>query len=126
MNKQIETYKELLNEQKQLQVMLHNKKELIKLHVRQLKLQLNPMYEMAGHVKKFTTRDKTSFILAISSDLIANTLLKKIILARAGWFTKIVVPYLFRNYSSNFLKEQKDRFFNRLSDILKRKHGKPG
>ncbi|MBO9203089.1 MULTISPECIES: hypothetical protein [Niastella] len=125
MNRQFKKYKELLEEKHQLEVLLQNKKEVVKADTIKLKLELKPIYEIAGHLNKFTARDKTSLILSLSSDLIADIIFKKIILARAGWLSKLILPYLLKNYSSNFLKEQKNKFFDRLRGILKNTNGKP-
>src|SRR5438067_5956895 len=123
MNKPIQTYKELIEQKQKLEVLLHAQKELIRADVEELKLEVRPLSGVAAQVKKFTTRDKASFVLAVTSDAIATMLVKKIIVARSGWLGKLVLPHLIRNYSSNFLKEQKDKFFHRIGSILKHKNG---
>ena len=123
MNKPIQTYKELIEQKQKLEVLLHAQKELIRADVEELKVEVRPLSGVAAQVKKFTTRDKASFVLAITSDAIATMLVKKIIVARSGWLGKLVLPHLIRNYSSNFLKEQKDKFFHRIASILKHKNG---
>ncbi|MEI9810295.1 MAG: hypothetical protein WDO16_21835 [Bacteroidota bacterium] len=42
------------------------------------------------------TRDKGNFILNAGANKIIDLLVKKLILSRAGWLTRIVVPYLLR------------------------------
>ena len=123
MNKPLQTYKELIDQKQKLEVLLHAQKELIRADVQELKLQVRPLSGVAAQVKKFTTRDKVSLALAVTSDAIATMLVKKIIVARSGWLGKLVLPHLMRNYSSNFLKEQKDKFFHRIVSILKPKNG---
>jgi hypothetical protein len=123
MNKSFQTYDELINQKQKLEVLLHAQKELIRADVEELKLEVRPLSGVAAQVKKFTTRDKASLFLAVTSDAIATLLVKKIIVARSGWLGKLVLPHLMRNYSSNFLKEQKDKFFHRIASILKHKNG---
>ena len=125
MNKKIETYKELIDQKQKLEVLLHAQKELIRADVEELKLELRPLSGVAAYVKKFTTRDKTALLVSISSDVLAQGLLKRVVLARSGWFMKTVLPYFFRNFSSNFLSEQKDKFIDRLRAMLKHSNGKP-
>ena len=36
-----------------------------------------------------------------------DLLIRKLLLARAGWFTKIVVPFLVKNYSSHIIGTEK-------------------
>ncbi len=36
-----------------------------------------------------------------------DLLIRRVILARAGWFTKIVIPFLVKNYSSHIIGEEK-------------------
>lgn len=90
----------------------------------QLKIELRPISGVPAQVKKFTTRDKTALALALSSDAIASILVKKILVARSGRPGRLLLPVLVRNYSSNFLEEQKDKLFQRIASILKHKNGK--
>ena len=124
MNKKIETYKDLVEQKQKLEALLYAQKQLIRADEEELKLELRPLSGVAAYVKKFTTRDKTALIASISSDILAQGLLKRVVLARSGWLMKTILPYFFRNFSSNFLSEQKDKFIDRLRAIIKRTNGK--
>ena len=124
MNKTIETYKELVDQKQRLEVLLHAQKELIRADVEELKLELRPLSGVVAYVKKFTTRDKTALLVSLSSDVLAQGVLKRIVLARSGWFIKTILPYFFRNFSSNFLNEQKEKFIDKVRAMLKHKNGK--
>ena len=124
MSNKIETYKDLVDHKQKLEVLLHAQKELIRADVEELKLELRPLSGVAARVKKFTTRDKTALVVSLSSDILAQGLLKRIVLARSGWLMKTILPYFFRNFSSNFLNEQKDKFIDRVREILKHRNGK--
>ena len=123
MNNKIETYKDLVEQKQKLEALLYAQKQLIRADVEELKLELRPLSGVAAYVKKFTTRDKTAFLVSISSDILAQGLLKRVVLARSGWLMKTILPYFFRNFSSNFLSEQKDKFIDRLRAILKHTNG---
>jgi len=114
----------LVDQKQKLEVLLHAQKELIRADVEELKLELRPLSGVAAYVKKFTTRDKTALVVSLSSDVLAQGLLKRIVLARSGWLMKTILPYFFRNFSSNFLNEQKDKFIDKVRGILKHKNGK--
>jgi hypothetical protein len=124
MNKQFNSYDDLLKEKQQLEILLQAQKQVIHYDIQELKLQLKPVKDAIEVIKKFTTKDKTSVLLNIGSDLAINTLLKNFILSRAGWFTKIVVPYFLKNYSSHFLAEQKEKWFDKLAAWISHRNGK--
>jgi hypothetical protein len=124
MNKKIESYNELVEQKQKLEALLYAQKQLIRADVEELKLQLRPLSGVAAYVKKFTTRDKTALLVSLSSDVLAQGLLKRVVLARSGWFMKTILPYFFRNFSSNFLNEQKDKFIDRIRAMLKHTNGR--
>jgi hypothetical protein len=124
MNKKIETYKDLVEQKHKLEALLYAQKQLIRADVEELKLELRPLSGVAAYVKKFTTRDKTALLVSLSSDVLAQGLLKRVVLARSGWLMKTILPYFFRNFSSNFLNEQKDKFVDRLRSMLRHTNGK--
>ena len=120
MNKQFSTYQELIEEKQKLEALLMAQKELVRYDVQELKLELQPLRDIAANIKKFTTKDKTSLLLNFGSDTIINTVVKKILLGRAGWLTRLIVPYLMKNYSSHFLAEQKEKWFDKLAAWINR------
>src|SRR5258705_2328755 len=125
MSRQITTYKELIAEKQKLEIMLKAQKELIRYDVEELKLQFKPVADIITNIQKFTSRDKTEILLNIGSDVAVNTIVKKLLLGRAGWLTRLIIPYFLSNYTSNFLAEQKDKWLEKLSHWLHRnKNGK--
>ena len=124
MNKKFDSYEELLKEKQQLEILLEAQKQVIRSDVRLLKAELQPVAEALAVVKKFTTMDRTSLLLNIGSDVVVNAVVKKFILSRAGWLTRLVVPFLVKNYSSHFLAEQKDKWLEKLKGWLSHKNGK--
>ncbi len=125
MNKQFKTYKELIEEKQKLEVLLHAQKELIRYDVLELKLQFKPVMTVIDNIQKFTSRDKTEILVNIGSDLAVNTLIKKLLLGNAGWFSRLIIPYFMKNFTSNFVAEQKDKWLSKLAHWLsKNKNGK--
>ena len=124
MNKQIKTYKDLLNEKQRLEVLVLAQKQVIHYDIQEMKEKLKPIANTIEVIKKFITRDKTNLLLTLGSDIAINTLVKNFILSRAGWLTKIVIPYFLKNYSSHFVAEQKDKWFDKLKSWLGYKNGK--
>jgi hypothetical protein len=52
------------------------------------------------------TRDHTGPLANFGIDFSIDLLVRKILLARAGWFTKIFVPFLVKNYSSHIISDE--------------------
>ena len=120
MNKKISTYKELIEEKQNLEVLLKAQKELIRYDVEELKVQLKPVTDVLANIKKFTSRDKTEFLVNIGSDIAVNTLVKRLILGNAGWLAKLIIPYFMKNFTSNIVAEQKDKWLHKLAKWLNR------
>jgi len=58
-------------------------------------------------VNKMATRDNTAPIFNFGMEMGIDLFVRKFLLARAGWLTKIVIPFLVKNYSSHFIGEEK-------------------
>jgi len=124
MNKPIHSYEDLLKERRRLEVLLQAQKQLIHHDVQQLKAQLQLVTDAVDFIKKITTRDKTSLLLNIGSDIVINSVVKRVILSRAGWFVRTVIPYFLKNFSSHILAEQKEKWFDKLAAWIGHKNGK--
>ena len=123
MTKSIRSYKDLL-EERALEAVLVEQRQLLQDDVQELKTQLEPIKHVVDFIRRITTKDKTSLLLTIGSDIVINSVVKRFILSRAGWFVRNVVPYFLKNYSSHFLAEQKDKWIEKLRSWLGHKNGK--
>ena len=103
----IRTYEDLEAEEKRLQALLYSHKANIKDSFSAVKDGLNPFKQAMDTAKKLFSRDKTNPVMKFGVDLGVDVLIRRLLLAKAGWFTKIVVPFFVRNYSSYFLNEYK-------------------
>lgn len=124
MTKSIRSYKDLIEERQRLEVLMVEQRTLIHNDVHELKVQLQPVKDVLDFIRKITTKDKTSLFLNIGSDILINSVVKRYILSRAGWFVRNVVPYFLRNYSSHFLGEHKEKWLEKLRSWLGHKNGK--
>lgn len=124
MSKRFTSYKELLEEKQQLEVLLEAQRQLIRYDVEEMKLKLQPVKDTFEFVKKITTRDRSNLLLDLGSDIAINTVIRNFILSKAGWVIKLVVPFFLKNYSSHFIAEQKDKWFEKLKNWLGHKNGK--
>jgi len=103
----IKTYEDLEAEEKRLQALLYSHKENIKDSFDAVKRGLNPFRQAANTARRLFTRDKSNPMMKFGLDLGVDVLIRRFLLAKAGWFTKIVVPFFIKNYSTHFVTQYK-------------------
>jgi len=123
MNTKIKTYDDLLKEQEQLEALLHAQKELVVYDFKALKEEFKPATHALNLMGKITTRERSNVMLNEAGNRVIDFVLKKGILARAGWATKFLVPVLLKNYTSHFVAENKDKFMKKLASWIGHKNG---
>jgi len=123
MTKPIRSYKDLLEEKQRLEVLLVEQRQVLRSDVQELKTQLEPLKRVVEFIRKITTKDRTALLMTIGSDIVINSVVKRFVLSRTGWFVRNIVPYFLRNYSSHFLAEQKDKWIEKLRSWLGHKNG---
>ena len=122
----IKTYEDLLQEEKRLLAELRSTEMLIRDDIAGVKQGLKPIGNVMRTVGKFTTRDKTGPLFNFGIDFSIDLLVRRLLLARAGWFTKIVIPYLMKNYSSHIISEkQKASVMKKINDFFAKLRPKP-
>jgi len=122
MTKRIQTYRDLLDEKERLQALLAVQKETLRQDLREIKEELTPLRSAVAFAGKLITKDRTNTILNAGADTLINLVIKKVLLARAGWFTKFVVPLFVKNYSSHFISEKKDAIVKKLFSWIGKKN----
>ncbi len=71
-----------------------------------IKQELSPINQALGVVTDvFTTPRKG--LLSMGVGFGVDTVLKKVVLARAGWLPRLVVPYLVKNVATNYISKHK-------------------
>ena len=91
----------------------------------ELKEELKPVNNVFSFLGKLTTRDKTNPLVNIGIDVAGDLLLRKMLLAKAGWAIRFVVPFLLKNYSSNVFTEKAKPFIQGVRNWLKGDNGQP-
>jgi hypothetical protein len=123
MNPNIHTYDDLLRHQQQMEAMLKAQKELVIEDLKELKGEFKPAISALGFIGKFTVRDKSNSLLTVATGNLVDLILRRVVLARAGWVTKLVVPFFLKNFSSNFIAQHKDEFVEKLFTWISPKNG---
>ena len=115
----IKNYKDLLQEEQRLLSQLKTKEVEIRNNLAGVKRGLKPIGRVMNIISKFTTRDKTGAFSNFGLDFGIDLIVRRFILAKAGWFTKILVPYLLKNYSSHLISEQqKARIMEKVNNFF--------
>ena len=102
----IKNYEDLLQEEQRLLLELKTKEVQIRNDLAGVKRGLKPIGRVMNTISKFTTRDKTGAFSNFGLDFGIDLIVRRFLLAKAGWFTKILVPYLLKNYSSHIISEK--------------------
>lgn len=105
MNKKISTYEDLLQEEQRLQAQLRSYKELIKDDIAGIKEGLNPIKQVTKTVRNLFTRGDNGPLLNFGVNFGLDVFLRRILLGRASWITKVVVPYVIKNYASHLITD---------------------
>ena len=117
----IRTYDDLLQEEQRLREQLKIQEMQIRHDLVALEHNLEPVKKVIGQVRRVFTRDNRVPFFNVGLELGIDLLFRKFILARAGWFTKILVPYLLKNYSSHIIGEEKRKLLvKKLRDMFAR------
>jgi hypothetical protein len=124
MNNSINTYEELMLEKHRLRLLLHGQKELIHNDIKEIKEELAPVKTAISFVGKLTTKDASNPLINGTVNTAIDLIIKKVFLARAGWFTKWVVPFFLKNYSSHFIDEKKDTIMRKIFSMFGGKKNK--
>lgn len=105
MRPKIKTYEDLLQEEQRLTAQLASYKEVIREDITGLKASLNPVKRVVATAKNLFTFDDNGPLLNFGLKFGTDVFLRKLLLGRAGWIAKVVVPYVIKNYASHLITE---------------------
>lgn len=115
----IRTYKDLLQEEERLKGQLKSQEALIRQDLVAFKENLEPVKKVYDQVHKIFTRDNRVPVFNIGLELGIDILLRRFILRRAGWFARIFVPYIMKNYASHIIGEEKRKaIIKKVQDLF--------
>jgi len=114
MNNPIQTYDDLLKRKKQLEDLLQAQGELIKIDIEEIKIGLAPLHNAVTTLANFFTQDKKAGLLGFGANRLVDLLVRKVILSRSGWITKLIVPFFIKNFSSHFIAGNQEKWINNI------------
>ncbi|GAB2638328.1 hypothetical protein GCM10027035_35040 [Emticicia sediminis] len=107
---------------------LHNQMQLSKIGMRNeiaaIKEELNPARQAVGVLNDVLTSPKKG-LLTLGIGLGVDIVLRRTILARAGWLPKLVVPFLVRNVATNIVQKNGKSIVEKSLVWLKKATEKP-
>jgi len=122
----IKNYADLEAEKLRLMALLRNHEESIKVDMANVREGLQPLGNALQVINKMATRDNRVPVMNFGLEMGIDLLIRRILLGRAGWFAKIVVPYLIKNYTSHFIgDEKKEALLNKVRNLFKKIRPKP-
>jgi hypothetical protein len=123
MKRKIRTYEDLEREEQLLAQLLRSQRELIQIEIGLLKKQLRPAQMALQFVGKLTTRDMHNPLITQGANTVIDLLLKKFVLGKSGWITRMLVPFFVKNYSSHVIADNKDAIINKVASVFSNKNG---
>lgn len=115
----IQSYDDLLNAELALQASLENQRADIRAEVNRIKEQLKPLTKVVSFVSKLATRHQgNNALIATGIGIASDVIFKNVILKKSGWLTRLVLPFMMKNYSSHVLSGD-GNLFSRIGDKLK-------
>jgi hypothetical protein len=125
MSRPIRTYEELVLEKHKLQQLLEAQRELIQHDIQDLKKSVKPVINSVSFLGKFTTRSNSDMILGTTANSVIDLLVKRVLLAKAGWVKRLVIPFVLKNISSHYIADHKSELRNKLLSVIGfRRNGK--
>ena len=114
----IKSYDDLVREREELEVLLRLHRDQIRHDLHGLREEFRPARQAVSTIGKFFTKDKSSPLLTTGANMLIDVVVKRILLGRAGWITKLIVPMLIKNYSSHVLSDNKGSIFKRIKSLF--------
>jgi len=122
----IKTYADLEAEKLRLMALLRNQEEAIKADMVHVREGLKPLNNAIQVINKMATRDNRVPVMNFGIEMGIDILIRRFLLGRAGWFTKIVVPYLIKNYTSHFIgDEKKEALLSKVRNLFNKLRPRP-
>ena len=118
MTKPIRTYEDLVQQKNQVEALLQAQKELLMYDLRLLQTEFKSATSGLSVVSNLVSRKKQGFMVDFGMNKLIDFLFKKIILSKSGWITRLAVPFIVKNISSNLIDKNKDQIVEKLRSWL--------
>lgn len=124
MKTEIQNIDDLRAERARLKNQMEISKVQMKQEVKAIKTELNPVNQAVGIVGDLFTAPKKG-LLNVGVGIGVNTLLKRGLLARAGWLPRLVIPILAQNLATNLIYKNRTSIVEKALLWVKKVTDKP-
>jgi len=121
MSRTIKTYKDLCEERERVKNLLVVQKQRIRDDWDGLKHEFVPVQKAFGVLGKMASPDKSSPLMNAGIKAATDIFITKFVLGKAGWITKLAVPFVIRNYSTHVIADKGTTFIARVARFLRSK-----
>ena len=118
MTKRISNYTDLLREEEELKLQLQLQRDQIRMDIKEIKEELLPAKHALTFVGKLFKKDRSNPIMTGGANMVIDLIVKRFILSRAGWITRLMVPFFLKNYSSHILSEKKIGIWKKIKSWI--------
>jgi hypothetical protein len=101
--------------------LLEIQRQKIKDDWQDLKDEFIPVKNVFGAVGQMTHADKSNPLVNFGLKVASDLFLKNFVLAKAGWITKLAVPFVVKNYSSHVLARKGGHFLGKVANLFSSK-----
>ena len=119
MRRKIKNIKDLRAEKTRLKLELSVAEEALREDLKWVREELRPV-RIAGGLLNKAFGNKQHGLIKDGVKITVDTLVKDLLLAKSGWVTRLVVPWLVKNLSSNYLAEKSPEIFGILRNLIKK------
>ena len=121
MSQTIKTYTDLCEERDRVKSLLEVQRQRIKIDWQELKDEFIPVKNAFGAVGKMAHADKSNPLINLGLKIASDLFLKNFVLAKAGWITKLAVPFVVKNYSSHVLAKKGGNLLGKVVNLFSSK-----
>lgn len=111
-----------MEEKARLKQLLSAQKELVRQDFAGIKQELAPVRTAISTVSKFATRDNRALLMTTAADSLIDLVIRRMVLAKAGWLAKWAVPFFMKNFSSHVIADNKEKIKSLLSKLFGKKN----
>ncbi len=104
MNK-INNYEDLVLERKRLEAELVHYKSVINSEVNSIKQKFEPISDVVSFFSSSPTKSPNNKLLQVGTNIGIELLVRQKLLSKAGWLTKLVLPYILKKVSSKAIEK---------------------
>jgi len=106
---QIDNYEDLMEEKERLKARLRSRKTRIKQSFEEIKDEINPFTNIRKTAQEAFSTSTTNPLVKFGIKRASELLIGKVLLKKAGWLPRLVVPFLVREVATRLIGSKADK-----------------